>query len=620
MSNAKITIFSKDVAHAVADNVTRTGAEFRYVGVLDQSLDIDDTDTDFATWIALAVRSGSMTLTIAYSLDTEVFTVDIDTPALIMTRADDTITTITIAPVGLSAEVEVLTYTSNQELNPPSPAYLHLNAGLGITEDPFLDDSVTSWKDVREVSLAPLDFDWGDDTKTEPVLIASDSTFNNKPSVDFSSAGDSIFDYSGADSVFSFMRGDVTDFTMLMVLSAPDDATNEVGDQGIWNTSNATSINGWRALIDPAYRHNTILAGVGTEVTGTDELSEKATIMIWNFDASADELRVYWQGRWHAVETFTGQASGTDPTALQVGGSPEAAHVMKFFRGKIADLRLYNRLLTATELSTYIAGAVTTYGIADTEVQGFPYILSLVNFHRANRGATWEDEEETNISTWNDTRPEVDSDAQVFVEGPGTSPTYANSDVLFNSEPAWQFDGVSDLITNTFSNTTGDHFAGATPGFTLAIVYYSSGSSNQALFSQGAYNSITLEGTTIFFNSSANKLTYETDNSANADVVKELGAETGTDVARMVVYRGDGANWWIDELDLTTNVLTSSTGLYSGAESSATSSAVFMFAFTDNSGFLEGGLAEMSSVATKKTNAEVAVLLDYARARYGTFT
>lgn len=635
--NASVKILVDGVALAVAENVYNGTPEFSFSGRLESSIAITDLSAEYVTWFALASREKSATLTIDYTTGaTEVFTVEPGLPLLVQGRDDDTIVTAVVSVDSVFVDIEIMTYNGVTPLNPEEPAFLVLDAGAGVTEDPFLAGSVTAWTDARAVSLAPLPFNWGDDAEEEPTLISSDPDFNGRPSIQFG-AGESSFAYSGIASVFNFMDGSLDgDFTLMMICSFPDDAENNADYQGIWSTSLTTSAQGYRAYIDPAYRLKTYLAEQDVTSTETEEFAPKSSVIIWRVEGQA--LRVYYQGRWSSFSTAMAGASPGDNSLLRIGSAMRpgvGALPIAYFRGKIANITLYNRAVDVDDICVpYIASAVSDYGVDDTSEQGFPWLSSVVNFHRANRGVNWDNEAEDELSAWYDTRPEVAAGASTWVtpSGRGT-PVLDLTDTTMGNQPTWVFEGGSslDALSNNFTGTTGDHFGGA--DMTVSMVLYlpelevEGASYARAILSQGQYSSDygNLQGISIRLNGmspdSSNLITYEVDNSSDQDVISTTGSYLKPLVPYAFVFRCDGTSWWVDEFNIATGeVVTSDTGLMDltpNPLSTSTSAPVWMGGWSGSTnGPTNMGVCEVSSIADRVTNAEVTKFFAYARNRY----
>lgn len=619
MSNsAEVSFFELDklTAAAVMSEGAQGGPALRFSGVLDHTLTFDDADDEYATFFAVASRRGNVVVTVQYTTaGSETFTVEPGRPLFYYSLDNDSFSASpTIAPVDTDAEVDVLAFTTDIPIDPPDPAFLILNAGSGLTISEFTG-KITAWRDTREVSLAPEDFDWfsGDGA----TYVASDTDFGGRPSVSFPDT--SFFTYSGGDgSLWSFMKGG-SDFTVMSIMYVADNAEQEGDYCGLWNTSSG-SARGFRAMVDPAFRfYNLIRAGGGSAQTEDEEIGPKAVVVIWRFDASSDELRMYWQGVWHGPYTLTDSSGSTDGSVLQVGLGLDASDASYYMDGKIADFRVYNRLLSEDEHNAYINTAMSDYGIDDTSVQGFPWLDDVVNMHRANRGLTWSNEEQTTLSTWKDTRPECDDDCRAFVPGAFASPTVA-SDATLNGHPAFQLDGVDDGLTNSFLNTSGDHLAGS--GMTITFIFYFVETNEPSpLMAMGDYNAGSLQGTTIFYghgSAAVGQLTYETDNNADDDVIFDTGTDWDPSDPLAVVLRGDGSSYWIDELNLATGETYSVTGSYGGTESTSASASVYLASFPSGAfNYLEGAIAEMTTRDSKVSNATVETFFTYARNRYG---
>lgn len=634
--NASVKLLANSAALAVATNTTRPGHEFSFSGRLEVALTLDAISEDYVTWFAVASRENSATLTIDYTTGaSEVFVIEPGLPLLVQGRDDDVIVSAVIDPDDDFADIEIMTYTGTTAMNPDAPAFLVLDAGAGVTEDPFNAGSVTAWTDVRAVSLAPLPFTWLDDGETEPTITASDPDFGGRPSIQFGE-GESAFSYSGLASVFSFLDGSSDgDFTVMMICSAPDDAINNANYQGIWNVSASTTNQGYRAHIDPAYRLTTYLAEQDETDTVAQEFAPKPMVIIWRVENQA--LRVYFQGRWQDYSVAMAGASPGDNSVLEIGRAMRpgvGALPLAYFRGKIANITVYNRAVDADGIcADYIQSAVSNYGVDDTEEQGFPWLDDSVNFHRANRGINWTDEEETILSTWYDTRPEVSSNAGIWSTALARdSPTLEPEDDVLN-QPAFVFDGSDDALSNPYTGTSGDHFGGT--DLTVTMVMYlpelrSVGTSSAfSILSQGGYAAdyAALQGTSIRLNgitdASSNLITYEIDNASDQDVVSQTGSYLQPMTPYAFVFRCDGTSWWVDELNISTgesvHSATGATDLTPNPISSSTSAPMWMGAFLSSSGgHCNMGVAEMSSVADRKTNADVVEFFAYAQNRYGT--
>lgn len=620
---ASIRLTEDGILVASASNAATSGrTSKRHSGILAEALTVSSFDADYASYLAVATRDKPVTVALAYAVSAdETYVVSPGRPLLTLLSATEVPTSVTVTPEteGDRPDVEVSVYASTVPINPESQPFLLLNAGAGITEDEFLAGSVVSWRDTRTITLAPDEFEWSNLLLTPPTLIESDPDFAGKPSVDFSESGDGEFVYETANDIFAFLSGnagdDGTDFTVMAILSVPDDALTASQYQGLWCILSDGADNGFSMMVDPAYRMYNSIPAAGETTIYADEFKEKPTVVIWDFDESTDTLRVYWQGRWHAAETFAGTTGGV-PNVLRLGKAFTEGGTAGYLRGKIADFRVYNRRLSAAEKQAYIDMAVSEYGIDDTEVQGFPFISSTVHLFRANRGLA-----ASSAIQWFDTRPEVAAGAGTCdFSDPGAAVAADRSlDPLFNNQYALNFDGT-DFLFNTASGGTADHLCGPTPGFTLAIVYYASvNESNVALFSMSNYAAGTLNGTNVWQTSGGNgRLGYETDNGAGADVILTNGQSTPALTPRLVVLRGDGTDWDFTELNLATDEEYTLDGAYGAAESSSTTADIQLFAWADTTGMMTGKLAEWSSVATYITDAQLALLFEYAKERYGT--
>lgn len=618
--SASLKLTEDGVLVASASNTATAGLSGkRHSGILAEALVVSAFDPDFASYLAVASRDKVVTVAIAYAVAAdETYTVRPGRPLLILLSATEVPQLVSVTPesAGDRPDIELAVYASTVPLNPAEEPFLILNAGTGITEDEFLSGSVVSWRDTRASSLAPDEFEWSNLALAPPTLIASDPDFGGKPSVDFSAAGDAAFTYEILDDRFEFLCGNAgdlgTDFTVLTILSVPDDALTATQYQGLWCVLFDATDNGFSMLVDPAYRmYNSIPASSETTIY-TDEFKEKPMVVIWDFDESTNTLRTYWQGRWHSAETFVGTIAG-NPNVLRVGKAFTQAGLAGYLRGKIADFRVYNRRLSAAEKQAYIDMAVSEYGIVDTEVQGFPFLSSCRNFQRANRGVA-----SATFLTWTDTRPEFTTGANVWTSGmfqpTQTTPT------LLNGQDALSFDGSTTLAVNPFTGTAGDHLGGASPGFTIGITFYREviGTSGHALLAMGNYLAGTLDGTTFFWSPNGRELNYETDNGVGANVIYDAGEIRLALTPIMAVLRTDGTSYWIDEIDLSTGETSTTTGATAGTPSATTAATMYMSAFPDSTGYSKVQIAEQFTVASSITDAQLTELFAYALARYGT--
>lgn len=617
---ASIRLTEDGILVASASNTATSGRTGkRHSGILAEALVISSFDAEYASYLAVATRDKAVTVALAYAVSAdETYVVSPGRPLLTLLSATEVPTSVTITPETDDdrPDVEISVYASTVPINPDAQPFLILNAGEGITEDEFLAGSVVSWRDTRPITLAPDEFEWSNLALTPPTLITSDPDFAGKPSVDFSAAGDGEFVYETANDIFAFLCGnagdDGTDFTVMAILSVPDDALTASQYQGLWCVLSDGADNGFSMMVDPAYRMYNSIPSAGETTIYADEFKEKPSVVIWDFDESTDTLRVYWQGRWHAAETFAGTTGGV-PDVLRLGKAFTEGGTAGYLRGKIADFRVYNRRLSVAEKQAYIDMAVTEYGIDDTEVQGFPFLSSCRNFQRANRGIA-----SAAFLTWTDTRPEFTAGANVWTSG-ATHPTQTAPELL-NEEPALSFDGAAALMANAFAGTAGDHLGGGGAGMTIGITFYREviGTSGHALLAMGNYVSGTLDGTTLFWSPNDRDLTYETDNGADDDVIMDQGDIRQALVPMVAILRTDGTDYWIDELDLSTGETFSATGTLDGTPSVSTSDLMYMCAFPSASGFTMAQVAEQFTVASPITDEQLSLLFEYALARYGT--
>jgi hypothetical protein len=610
--------FFRDSALLVkAELDSRSGPEYRFDDVLEESLVIDDLDDEYVSCIFVACRSGSVTVAIDYSASAdETYTVIPGAPLLVNTKDTDTVASITVAPVGESAEVEVHQFTGTVPVAPTS-AYLILDAAKGVVAGDFDPGSVETWTDTRPVSLAPLPFEWDNGSAARPTLIASDPDFGGKPSVDFSDSGSWYLQYSGAASVFNFMRG-IESMTMMMICSVPDDATSKTNGQGIWNCSSSAGSQGWRAGVDGAYRLDTYLASDGFQLLAVDEFAPKAMVVVWRFDFDSEIMRTYWQGLWRDQDFALG-AGVQNQTALAIGAARDSAEAgIKYFRGKIAHMVLYNDSVSETVINDYIAMAVSEYGVVDTPVQGFPWIADCNWMHRANRGFV---PSSSTADLWNDTRPEntLAGGGNWFVTKSAGENGRAGL-ALFNGHWGIEFNGTTGKATLSFSGTEED-FLGGDNAFTISFIYYREDTGSiGALLTMGTYDSAGLDGIGIYSLGSGT-VRYELDNSADDNVVFDSGSpQIPASTPRLFVFRVDGASYYIDELELDTGETFSVTGPYGGtASATLAASTLYMGVDGDNASFLSAlNVAEHTAADEFKSDEEVATLFAYALNRYGT--
>lgn len=633
---AKVSIFNSDVRLIGLEATKQAGyPEFRYFGILEQSnpLTVAGLHDEYRSWVCVACRSGSVTVTIsATAQPSNTYTVEPGLPLFYLPPESHAVQEVEVSSVEETAEVEVYVFTSGHLISPPSPAFLVLNAGTGVTLDEFDAEYVDTWRDTRVNSLAPLDFIWSDAGETRPVLIESDPDFGGRPSVSFEDSGESRFIYSAVDpALWNFMVGHNgageggTDFTVMAIMSARDNAQLADKNQGIWGTPANGTMNGITALIDGGYRTYVAVPLTGSFVLSEDELIEKPFVIIWQYTVVSQTMRVYWQGRWHEEHSLTASTTSpiTDLYRLNVGGAigdVNGSPARCYLRGKIADFRVYNRHLTAAEKAAYIAMAANDYGVDDTEEQGFPWVAQCINMHRANRGLLWSDEEETELTTWSDTRMSATTGSLNFAPGDFDSPTAENDEYL-NDQPALQFDGEEQALVNPFSSSAADHLDGRGVGMTVTFVsYYSDDPSSSPLMSMGVY-STNDDGTSIaYYGFAVPKLYYETTESEAGLALAEQGPMALNAYSPMaLVYRLDGSGkWWIDEMKLETGETESLTGDYAEdtGTSNGTSSPVYMAAFESAGSKFPGAIAEMTTAATKVSNAQVQEFFAYARRRY----
>lgn len=636
---SKVSLFEDDVVIASATNVNQdSDTDWRYSGRLGTTdLFIQNLSTDNISWIAVATRDFDVIVALSYAGPGGVtYTVKAGCPLLVTNEAGGSAfvgATVSSANNTEAADVEIHVYEGDQPFAPPDPAFLILNASTGITTDIGVPGSVTKWTDLRPTTSAPADFSFSVSSALSPLLISSDSDFNGQPSVDFggSQVGNGQYTYDiPASAIFNFMRD--TAFTVAAVLKIPDGPLSDTGvtvgeyGQGIWNNNNATSgKNGYRAFLEGGNRlqvQSVVGASAVEDKTANDEIVSKSMVVIWKCDGT--NIQVYWQGRWqpsHAVS----QTTANDTTPFEVGNALFGS-TAQHFKGKIADIRAYDFEWDANEYNAYIADAVSTYGVDDTEGITNPFVTSAKTFHRANRGITagFAAPNEAKVAAWFDTRREANSASYGWLSTTGPfAPTTLDPDPILNHKTLAFDTAASQTLLNPFGGTEGDFLGGSAPGFTLCFVYYDSGTLNdqRALFAMGSYLDASLDGTSIFYrggSGSDNLLTYEIDNGAAADVVFAPGTGELLNTPRAVIFRVDGTSFWIDEKNLTTGVITSSSGTFADTPSVTTSVNAWLFSFANTgSGFLDGGLSETVTVATKKTNAEILEYFTYVSSRYG---
>ena len=627
---SKVTVFDNSVAFATATNtpepdttsywfsgiINPEGVEFN-VGVIGSK----------QLWFSIAARDNSIELDVA-TTGTDISRTIVPGMPLheILFEPGETITSIEVSNSDADklSDVEIHIYSSTLDVDEPDPAFLILNAGTGIGIDPFETDKVISWTDTRPESGAPLPFLWSDgsaaSTTDTPDFVSSDPDFGGKPSVSWVLGNSSnYYQYTTASStIFDFMRGRAEagqDFTVMSILSVEDTATPSRISSGIWNTVKSGSYAGFKGSVEGGYRVYTQLSeGAGSTDVNTKELIEKPSVIIWRFEGSAQELRVYRQGEWSGPIDMSHTAGGSvSSSPFEVGFTHESGQ--STFQGKMADIRVYDSAVGQAVYGEYIEMAVDEYGIDDTSEQGMPRISNAFDFHRANRGFSsdvWYDMRIENYPAVTPGTPVVEGNNDDFV---------TVNDALLGSQPVIEFNGVDDFASNTYSGS-GDHLAGDSPGMTIAMVYYQTGDTSiRGLFTMEDYdtNVDLLAGTNIEYpGQSSGNLRYEIDNAAGGTVIRTAGEEEDVSTPRAIVFRSDGTNYYVNELNLLTGVTTSSSGALTGTPSSTTSLPVYLFTYPSQnpSDFLAGSLAEYWTEASDISDDSVDEYFAYCQRRY----
>lgn len=479
----------------------------------------------------------------------------------------------------------------------------------GAVDVDFFAQAITAFRDPRANTLAGSDFTRASGATAH--LIASDPDFGGRPSIDFT--GTQLDGYVNAAPEFVWLRG-LADFTFMGVIKVQDVANLLADIINLWSniSSTASAGGGFKLGVDTAYR---LYAEAGTNSTTpwkgidlTTELAPKSTIFIMRYVAATKQVRLYWQGKWRS--SFTAVTNPTTNSGMTIaGGTGNAAFKSEF---KVADMTWLNRAASDTEMAAYITNAITEYGIDNAEVQTFPFVGSAMRFMRANRG--WR------LSTpWWDTREEGASRSI----GPNGGANFVQ-DVRFNGQYAFQCNGVSQYGLGSESwDELGAGLASGT-GVTLSMVVWAnppSGSGpNRAIISQSAYTA-NVAGTNIWFEYLGNRtLGVEVDNASGADVLVLSGAGPLTPYAPYLITMEIVKATRAGRIEIT-NLLNGSTQTYTTTSATVPAATVgsspVFFLFSGSSDYLEGAMAEVSTLTRVMTDAERAALKVYALNRYG---
>jgi len=312
-----------------------------------------------------------------------------------------------VVPLGPYATIDLLTYTDTP-VNPEK--FIWLRSGHGVeTVNIGSQKRLLTWRDTRENSLA-TSYWWA--PQNVPIVYDRDPDFNGQFSLNFPGIFGQQLQYFGTD----LDALPVSDFTVMIVAyPTDDDSASPLTNKTMWATEKvwAPIEGGMSVWVDGGYRPGFHLRNEGQvgnlqqSFLTQDEMADKATVFIVENIGSQSRVTVYFQGK-EVSQAYAG-ANVVRLKKFTIGGTYDIQDYPNwspnYFKGRIADMKVHNRLLSVAEKTEYITYAAQTYGIQDTPEPTFPFVTDAVFFARSNRGflplsAVWPKV----VGQWTDTR------------------------------------------------------------------------------------------------------------------------------------------------------------------------------------------------------------------------
>jgi hypothetical protein len=361
MTYAKCQVFDRDRQHPCSFTLTeeREGAqEYRFAGLLSDAL-TQSLNLTGPVIFSLAARDQPVVVDFTFpSEEIMRFVVYPGMPLVCeppMDSSDDYPASVTIVPLASPSNIDLLMYTDTPAL---PEEFIWLRSGYGVeTVEIGSEDRILTWRDTRENALAKSYWEW---PQNVPVTYARDGEFNGQFALTFPAIFGSVAQYQGTD-LDELPVGDYT----IMVVAMPDD--DDSATSTYFRTMVATEANytdpttgGVSLLVDGGYRaglhyRNDGETGVNNGHWLCDlENAPKPTVFILEVISSEERYTVYRQGEetsfdWDPLNEVVGLKKFTIGGTYDQGPDGAPAWSNNLLKGRLVDIRVHNRLLTATE-------------------------------------------------------------------------------------------------------------------------------------------------------------------------------------------------------------------------------------------------------------------------------
>jgi hypothetical protein len=610
MISSEIGFFKESVAlHIAKPALTETIRRFSGLVSFDVPLIINFDVSTSGKWVIVSCQDGAATVVVSTNVGGDFPPYEVS-PGFPLQHFEPTggggsLTVTAINSPG--AKVEVLVTSSPYLTTEAEPEDLIINPSFaGSVDVDFFAQAITEFRDPRPETLVATPFTRA--AGPTATLIGADPDFNGQPSINF--AGTVGAPYINLTGDTSWLDG-TKDFTFFGVLKIEDEANVSEDRVNVWQNilSLGSGGGGFAFAADSAYR---LFVEAGTNSTtawkGIDlgvEMSSKTSIFIMRYVASTKQIRLYWQGVWRSSYTAVTVPTATNPLNIAGGTQNNAAYRCAF---KTAEMRWLNRAATDAEMAAYVATAVSLYALDDTPRLSQPLLTSVLRLFRGNRGNA--------VGPWRDTRNSIAAPESITLTG-----TTNQADVHFaESHKSIFFDGIAAFGTSNGNwNELG---GGVSPGLTLAMVCWTNAplvtSQSVALLSQAAYVTAAAGASIWYEYNGSRRLIFQIDNGTGSNSLDQTTTSVPQQIPILVTMEIVTATR-AGRVEVT-NLLSGSTLSFITASAivpNAVANVVQFFRFGAAGGYLEGGLAEISTLTRVLTTQERENLKTYARERYG---
>lgn len=373
-------------SHVVAAGSELGEVYLMHSGALPEAISVEPGGEN-RTLVCVGVRCGVVLVTIAYSDDSlyEDQSWEVFPGAPLKVLANEVPETVTIEQVGSELpQIEALVAESGVELLELEFLVLNAGAGVRLGVGPQ-SDVVLGWRDTRPISGAPAEFSaWSFITNGGAQFIESDPDFAGKPSVEWTETQTAGYRYSDLETGLWDFMGLRGEFLFMAIMKPPVDR----GWTGNTFWRRELAVSGLDLAIDPGYRVKYTVNNpdeVEESATGTKEIIEDGTSMVFILRKSSAGLQLYRQGEWVLLgsPTVGSYVDSLDRPVLGISGSGGIDTNLKF-----ADIRIWKTMPddVQSKIDEYIEMAVSEYGADDSVRQGHPWVSNSYAMFRANRG------------------------------------------------------------------------------------------------------------------------------------------------------------------------------------------------------------------------------------------